>query len=456
MRAFGLLLTYALVGVCLGAKQTSAGDIPPPSAPPAETQLSPGPGPPPAEPKLSPDPGSTSPGKEPTFKGKTIGQWIALAKDNHPAVQQEAVKVLENLGPAAIPALTELLKDKDVEVRFVASWALGNIGPDAKKAVPALTKLLRDKDRQIREVTAKALGKIGPEAKTAVRTLTELLKDGDEPVRKAAAEAVGKIGPAAIPALTELLKDKGSDKEAREAAAGLLEKIGSAAIPALTELLRDRDENVYWAAVDDLGKIGPAAVPAAMGLLKDKDWKVRWAAASVLAKIGPEAKSAIPALTELLNDKDVNVRRIASEALEKIKNGLPFDTYSGYFVSNKFEPDADQSFVVLQDQKQFDAVFGAAFVMHDRSYRLPKDAFKSNIVLAAVKRGKGVWQFEVQSVTETKGVVELKYKTASKKSDTATFACPLIVSIPKGDYRAVQFIENGKAVRKVAVSSAAP
>lgn len=140
---------------------------------------------------------------------------------------------------------------------------------------------------------------------------------------------------------------------------------------------------------------------------------------------------------------------------KRFKNALPFDTYSGYFVSNKFEPDAAQSFVVLRDQKQFDAVFGAAFVMHDKSHRLPKDAFKSNIVLAAVKRGKAVWQFEVQGVAATKGVVELKYQTTSKTSDTATFACPLIVSIPKGDYQAVQFVENGKAVRKVAVSSAA-
>ncbi len=62
-------------------------------------------------------------------------------------------------------------------------------------------------------------------------------------------------------------------------------------------------------------------------------------------------------------------------AAEPVK--LPHDTYSGYFVSNKFEPKAAQSFVVISDQEQFDKVFAAAFVMNDKSPRLPEDAFKT-------------------------------------------------------------------------------
>jgi hypothetical protein len=141
-----------------------------------------------------------------------------------------------------------------------------------------------------------------------------------------------------------------------------------------------------------------------------------------------------------------------SSAAEPAK--LAFDTYSGYFVSNKFEPDAGESFVVITDQEQFDKVFGVAFVMGDKSHRLPKDAFKSVMVVAAIKRGSAVVEYKVASVTEAKGVVELRYATTSTKSDTATFACPLIVSIPKGDYKAVQFVEDGKAVKKVALMEA--
>ena len=132
---------------------------------------------------------------------------------------------------------------------------------------------------------------------------------------------------------------------------------------------------------------------------------------------------------------------------------LTFDTYSGYFVSNKFEPDAAESFVVITDQEQFDKVFGVAFVMGDKSHHLPKDAFKSLMVIAPIKRGSAVVEYKVDGVTVKDGVVELRYTTTSKKSDTATFACPLIVSIPKGEYKAVQFVENGKAVKKVEVSS---
>jgi hypothetical protein len=131
------------------------------------------------------------------------------------------------------------------------------------------------------------------------------------------------------------------------------------------------------------------------------------------------------------------------------KGALAFDTYSGYFVSNKFEPDAAELFAVITDQGHFDKMFGVAMVMGDTSHRLPSDAFTSNIVLAVIKRGREVWEIKVESTTENDGVVSLRYSTASKKSDSATFASPLIVSIPKGKHTAVQFIENDKPVKKV-------
>ena len=61
---------------------------------------------------------------------------------------------------------------------------------------------------------------------------------------------------------------------------------------------------------------------------------------------------------------------------------LSFDTYSGYFVSNKFEPNAAESFVVINDQEQFDKVFGVAMVMGDKSHRLAQGCLQ-------VERGLG-------------------------------------------------------------------
>ncbi len=128
---------------------------------------------------------------------------------------------------------------------------------------------------------------------------------------------------------------------------------------------------------------------------------------------------------------------------------LPFDTYSGYYVANTFEPDLAESFLVIFDQKRFDEVFGVAFVMGDTSHRLAENAFDSLIVLAAIKRGKRLWDFKAESVTLNEGNVELRYTAKQVKTDSesTTFACPLIVSIPKGPYTSVTFIENGKTVK---------
>ncbi|MCE9553245.1 MAG: hypothetical protein K8T91_07695 [Planctomycetes bacterium] len=134
---------------------------------------------------------------------------------------------------------------------------------------------------------------------------------------------------------------------------------------------------------------------------------------------------------------------------------IPFDTHNGYFVSNKFEPQAPASFVVLRDQKAFDEVFGAGFVMNDKSHRLPADAFDAKIVVAAIKRGKVVVEFKVGDVTLDADVLIVRYTTTSTKQDSAEFACPLIVSVPKGDYTAVDFVEDGKSVKKIEVKQAA-
>ena len=52
---------------------------------------------------------------------------------------------LVQIGPAAIPALTKSLKDKDADVRFAVAFALKGLGP---AAVPLLAQLLRDEEEE--------------------------------------------------------------------------------------------------------------------------------------------------------------------------------------------------------------------------------------------------------------------------------------------------------------------
>ena len=139
-------------------------------------------------------------------------------------------------------------------------------------------------------------------------------------------------------------------------------------------------------------------------------------------------------------------------ALWAAPTNVAYDTHDGYFVSNKFEPKEPTSFVVLQHQKAFDNVFGVAFVMRDKAHRLPKGAFAKNIVVAAIHRGKALVDFKVECVRLDGKSLLVRYITKSQSIATAEYACPLIVSLPKGDYRAVQFTEDGKDVTRIEVA----
>jgi hypothetical protein len=130
---------------------------------------------------------------------------------------------------------------------------------------------------------------------------------------------------------------------------------------------------------------------------------------------------------------------------------VTYDTYSGYFVSNQFEPKASDSFLVITDKQQFDKVFGVAMVMGDRSHRLATNTFDSNIVLTVVKRGNVFYEYNVEGVAKENDVITLSYTTVSNKNDSASFACPLIVSIPKVKAKTIEFIENRKLVQTLEI-----
>ena len=214
-----------------------------------------------------------------------------------------------------------MLRDKDDKVRRALAGILGRIGPAAAAAVPALIEMLRDKDHDVGKnaIAAEALERIGPAAKTAVPALTELLREKDVKICIVAAHALGGIGPeakAAVPALAEFLR--GPDSRIRHVAVTALGNIGpgaEAAIPALADLLRDNNERGQGGAAGALARIGLAAVPALTRLLRDKDNEIRVTAARVLTDVGAGAKSAVPILTELLRDKDDEVRIVAAQAL---------------------------------------------------------------------------------------------------------------------------------------------
>jgi HEAT repeat protein len=207
------------------------------------------------------------------------------------SVRQMAVRGLADIGPEAVPALIETIRNCNRyqgEVLIAAADALRQIGPPA---APALAELLTETRGDQRKWVALTLAAIGPTV-DAVPALIETLQEDDDPItRSAAARALGKVGPGAKPAAAVLIE-------------------------ALQEARVRR-----W-AVYALGRIGPdarAAVPAMIERLQDEDMYVRRATASALGGIGPAARAALPALKELLHDPNRRIAEAAAEAIGQIE-----------------------------------------------------------------------------------------------------------------------------------------
>jgi hypothetical protein len=140
----------------------------------------------------------------------------------------------------------------------------------------------------------------------------------------------------------------------------------------------------------------------------------------------------------------------AAEKVEATGEKLAYEVHSGYFESNKSGLKGENSYLAFTDAKAFDMVFGIGVVMGQKPKLLPKDAFDSYQVFAVIKRGKSIWEYKVEKVTEDAGTVYVQYTaTAKDGGGSATFASPLILSVHKGKYSSVVFIENGKKAAKV-------
>jgi hypothetical protein len=83
--------------------------------------------------------------------------------DPTPFVRSRSARRLAGLQPPmveAIPALTKMLGDSDVECRGSAAGALGAFGPAASDAIPQLEKLDGDSDPNVRAIAMEALRQI--------------------------------------------------------------------------------------------------------------------------------------------------------------------------------------------------------------------------------------------------------------------------------------------------------
>ena len=102
---------------------------------------------------------------------------------------------LGRIGPAAIPGLADVLKDRDSRVRMSAVMAFALMGKEAKPAVPSLLNLLNDRDAEVRHTTALTLAAIGAEPEKIIAGLSDCLYAEDIYMRSAAADRLREIAP---------------------------------------------------------------------------------------------------------------------------------------------------------------------------------------------------------------------------------------------------------------------
>jgi HEAT repeat protein len=255
---------------------------------------------------------------------------VAALTSPDPGRRLWAVAGLARKGPAAKAATAKLAAavkyDAAAPVRAGAAYALGKIGPAARRACPVLIRALKDPAARVRTAAALVLGLLGPEAHGAGRALAAALRDEDAEVAAAAATALGNLGPesrAAVPLLIEQQRQK--DLMLRRRAVHVLAGLGPAARGAaavLRECLGDADPVVRRDAARALVSVGPQATAPVSSLIemlhlteKDLDRHVRaWACLS-LGQCGPRAHRAVPPLIAALQDGDPNVYAAAVLAL---------------------------------------------------------------------------------------------------------------------------------------------
>jgi HEAT repeat protein len=336
--------------------------------------------------------------REPVYQGKLLSEWLKYLPPT-PATQGtqhqlQARTAVRQIGTNAIPTLLRLLRAEDsalkvrvvdllqrqrvVKIEFTpaqewnqaASCGFAELGTNAQGAVPALREILDEKQSSLTLRAIGALISIGPPARDAVPSILRWATNADCLMRYEAISALGSIHAQperAVPVLVNALNEPTRLNERvliRETAALSLARFApdaKSAVPALVEFLNTHDDS--WRIIpqplpptdragmifaDDseatihsrpfvlaaLRAIDPeaaakvrvfkleasVAVPALIECLHHPQFDVRSRAARALGGFGSEAKLAVPALIEALSASEDSAREWqgAAAALSKI------------------------------------------------------------------------------------------------------------------------------------------
>lgn len=259
--------------------------------------------------------------------------------------------------------LKELLSNSNAAVRKRAALAAGRIGNE--DSVAALANLLQDKQVDVRAMAAFALGEV--EAPSGADSLLSVLKNTNEPPigRARAIEALGKIA-GALP----------REQEARrlELGAAIVDSLKTEAassdslfaILGLTAVLRSRPAN---------------AGPTVAKFLTHADARVRADAGNTLARL--RLNDGNEQLRKLLNtDADPIVRANAARVLGATEDKASFDSLLKHAVEDpdsRVRVSAIRSLALLKDERAAETLLKRGEVLTQRN--LADRASETNEVL---------------------------------------------------------------------------
>lgn len=284
--------------------------------------------------------------REPQFNGKTGSEWLEQMKSSDVARRMEAEGALMAMGEEGLPfllgkatgmqsrartngkkmaeklprpiynGLRRLFGSADGDMtRAVALQAIRSLGTNGAAAVPTLTNILRDPSSQISYQAAITLQVLPG----AVPGLVEALDDGNYQVRANACVALQgqrELASNAAPRLVRILNEETGPMVG--SAAYTLSCIGEPAIGVLTNSLKGTNANLrHWAAyaLGSMDARGLPAVPALCEAAKDGDVTVRTAVVAALRKIDRITPEADGVLVAALSDSYPPVQMEAMEAL---------------------------------------------------------------------------------------------------------------------------------------------
>jgi HEAT repeat protein len=164
---------------------------------------------------------------------------------------EAAAVTLGEMGEAALPHLTLVLANGDIDTRFWAVRALWAMGTPA--AIEALMGALNDPHEMVRSGAALALGEL--KAEVAIEKLAWLLREEAGSTGDHAADALSKIGKPGASVLIDALGAARPWVRIR-AARALVPVKSPGAIPALFQALDDNSYVVRHYAEEALTRMG--------------------------------------------------------------------------------------------------------------------------------------------------------------------------------------------------------